>query len=155
MPDVFQDRSPGSDTDTGSDQNSNLIVENVLGRCSVWSIDLQCWHPRAVLYCNLVHSHWVKVGVLAVVGDSQDLGELLGEITDLTDMHGNVRVRGTGRDGEWMPLESRDRGNLEEKPLTGLIFHRRLSELDLHGICKTMLALEIEASGPGTYCMGA
>jgi hypothetical protein len=59
----------------------------------------------------------------------------LGEVTDLADVDGDIRVVWAGGNGEWMPLVLGDRWNLQEQPLTGLVAERRLGELDLDDVC--------------------
>ena len=51
-------------------------------------------------------------------------------------MDRDVRVVGAGRDGKWMPLVIADIRAVEEKPLSGLVLHARLGELDLNSIVR-------------------
>ena len=49
-------------------------------------------------------------------------------------MHGDVGVEGAGGDGEGMPLLRGHIGDLDEKPLSRLVFHAGFGELDLHSV---------------------
>lgn len=50
------------------------------------------------------------------------------KVTNLTNMHGNVGIVGSGTDREGVPLESADFWNVEKEPLTSDVFERRLFE---------------------------
>lgn len=49
-------------------------------------------------------------------------------------MDANVGIEGAGSDGERMPLGTADTRNIDHKPLTGFIFHRRFRELYLDSV---------------------
>lgn len=51
-------------------------------------------------------------------------------------MDRDIRVVRTGSDGEGMPLVVADFGAIEEQPLSGLVLHARLLELDFDGIVR-------------------
>lgn len=51
-------------------------------------------------------------------------------------MDADVGVEGAGGDGERVPLGCADRGDVDEEPLPGFVFHRRFLELDLHGVVR-------------------
>jgi hypothetical protein len=53
----------------------------------------------------------------------------------------NVRVVGAGSDGKWMPLVVADFRAVEEEPLSWLVLHAGLGELNLNGICSALVWL--------------
>lgn len=57
--DGLENRGPGSDTNTGTDEHGDFVLENVLGRCSVRSVDAERRHLLAVLKSDFVHAHGV------------------------------------------------------------------------------------------------
>jgi hypothetical protein len=52
----------------------------------------------------------------------------------LTDVDGDVVVVRAGRNGKWMPLVVADFWAVEEEPLSGLVLHAGLSELNLNSV---------------------
>ena len=129
VPDVLQDGCKRSDTDTGSDKNGDLDIENVLSRCTVGTINAD--HGHGAVRCSGVELHEVATGgcgrlegrlVLDVaelliildltlhrsLGKRSDdgwagantLAEGLRPVTDLTNVHRDVRVLGRRRDGK-------------------------------------------------------
>lgn len=63
MPDVLQDRSPGGNTDTSTDKNSDFILKDVFGGSSVGSVNSKSRHLLTVLQSDLVHTHRVDAVV--------------------------------------------------------------------------------------------
>ena len=133
--DVFEDSGPWGNSNTGTDQDGDFVVKDVFGWCSVWSVDADGGHFLSVLESNFVDC----VGVLVVefclgVACSESVSESTSEISYLTDVDGDVGVKWAGGDGKWMPLLCGDGRDVKEEPLSRLVFHRWLRELDLHGI---------------------
>lgn len=136
MPDVLEDRGPWRNTNTGSDQNGDFILEHILRGSTVGSINAKMGHALAVLEGDFVHSHRVNRVVKLSLGrtSTETITEISGEITNLPDVNGHIRVKGARSDGERMPLVSGNVGDLEEQPLPGLVLERRLVELDLDDV---------------------
>lgn len=65
---------------------------------------------------------------------TKGIGESAGKVTDLTYVNRNIRVIGAGSDGEWMPLVVTDIRTIQEEPLSWLVLHAGLRELDLDSI---------------------
>lgn len=106
MPDVLKNSSPGCDTDTGSDEDGDLVVEDVFGGGTVRAVDAKKGHLLAVLERDFVHTAWVDAVIeLGLRGPSSEgVTELPGEVTDLADVNGDVGVKGAGCNGKRMPL---------------------------------------------------
>ena len=136
MPDVLEDGGPGRDPDAGADQDGDLVLEHVLGRSAVGSVDADLRHLLPGLERDLVHAHGVHLVVELGLGlaCAEGVGEGAGEVADLADVDGDVRVEGAGCDGEGVPLVFGDGGAVDEEPLAGLVLHRRFAELDLDGV---------------------
>ena len=136
MPDVLQDRRPGGYADAGTDEDSDLVLENVFCGSSVRPVDAQLRHHLPVLEGNFVHPHRVKAFQILGLGrsTSERVPQAASEIAYLTDMYADVGIEWAGCDREWVPLSGRDFGDLDEEPLPGFVFHAWLAELDLHCI---------------------
>ena len=63
VPDVLEDRGPGCDADTGTDEHGDFVVKHVFGRSSVGTIDANAGHGLAGLESNFVHAHGVEAVV--------------------------------------------------------------------------------------------
>lgn len=116
MPNVLENGRPRSDTDTSSDQHRNLILEHILGRGTVWPVDLDRRHLLAVLKGDLVHSHGVDTFVqLSLSRTSTDgVTECACKVADLTNVDRHVRIVRAGCDGERVPLVFGDCRKLDE-----------------------------------------
>lgn len=88
MPDVLQDRSPGSDTDTSTDKNSDFILKDVFGWSSVGSVNSKSRHLLTILQSDLVHTHGVNAVVELGLSSTSTKGisHLTGEVTNLSNM---------------------------------------------------------------------
>ena len=143
MVDGLENRGPGRDTDTGTDEDCDFVLEDVLCRGSVGTVNAESGHLLTVLKRNLVHAHGVelvvKLGLRLTSAES--ISKSAGEITDLTDVNRNVRVIGAGGNGKWMPLVVTDIRAVEEKPLSRLVLHAGLGELNLNSICSLLVGL--------------
>lgn len=64
------------------------------------------------------------------------VGEGASEVTDLADVDGDVGVVRAGCDREGMPLVVADFRAVEEQPLSGLVLHARLGELNLNSVVR-------------------
>lgn len=136
MVDGLENRGPWGHTNTGTDEDSDFILEDVFGGSSVGTVDTERRHLLAVLQRNLVHAHGIQLIVklgLRLPG-AQGIGKCAGKVTDLTDVHRDVGVLRARSDGEWMPLVVADFWAVEEKPLTRLVLHAGLCELDLDSV---------------------
>lgn len=136
VPDVFEDGGPGRDADAGADEDGDLVVEDVFGGGAVGAVDAQARHLLPVLERDLVHAHGVEGVVVFGLGGAgaEGVAEGAGEVADLPDVHADVGVKGTGGDGEGVPLGGGDGGDVEHEPLAGFVFHGGFGELYLHGI---------------------
>lgn len=136
VPDVLENSSPGSNTDTGSDENGDFVVEDILSWCSVGTVDLDLRHLLSVLESDFVHAHGVNIIVkLGLSGSgSKSVTESAGEVSNLSDVDGDIRIEWTGSNGKWMPLLLGNAGNLDEQPLSRLVLHGWLNKLDLNSI---------------------
>jgi hypothetical protein len=151
----FEDRGPGCDADTGTDQDGDFVLEDIFCGGSVGSVDLQAGHGLAVLQRNLVHAHGVELVVqlgLRLSG-TKSIGKSAGKVTDLANVDGDVGVVGAGSDRKWMPLVVADIWAVEEKPLSRLVLHAGLSELNLNSICFGLADVQAQITGE-TYRMG-
>lgn len=134
VPDVLENRGKGSDTDTGTNEYCDLGVENVLRRRTVGTIDADHRHRavrRGRVELDEVTTGGccrrecllgsLEIGVLLVILDfalhgspgkrsdngragANTLAEGLCPVTDLTNVHRDVRVLGRRRDGELRDL---------------------------------------------------
>lgn len=97
MPDVLQDRGPWRDSDAGADENSDLVLEDVLSGSTVGSVDAQLRHFLTVGKSDLVHAHGVETVIfLSLFGTtSESITKSFGEVSHLADMHGDIWVEGT------------------------------------------------------------
>ncbi len=136
VPDVLQDRGPRGDADTRADEDGDLVLEYVLRRGTIRSIDSQGRHLLPVLQRHLVHTHGINALVqLGLGGASTDgVAQSSSEVANLSDVDRDVRVVRARGDGKRMPLIAGERRHLQEKPLASLVFERRLLELDFHHI---------------------
>lgn len=85
---------------------------------------------------DFVHAHGVEIVVelgLRLTG-TKSVGKSASEVTDLADMDRDVRILGAGSNGKGMPLVIADFGAVEEQPLSRLVLHAGLGELDLDGV---------------------
>ena len=63
MPDVLEDRCPGGDADTGTDEHGDFVVEDIFGGSTIGSVDADARHALAGLESDFVHAHGVKAVV--------------------------------------------------------------------------------------------
>jgi hypothetical protein len=156
VPDVLQDARKRRNTDPSADQNRNLRIEHVLCRRTVRPVDANAGksHPsdrvdldklaaalgdgvesftlgarRPLL--ERVHSGLGERGN-DVWSCADALTEGVGEITDLADVQAHVRVFGRRGDGERVPLERRDVGDLDKEPLAGGVLEAGFLDAQLH-----------------------
>ena len=117
--------APRCDSNTSPDQNGDFVVEDVLSRCSVGSVNPEFRHLLTVLESHFVHSHGIDAVVeLRLCGTcSKSISKSASEVTDLSNVDGDIGIKGARRDGEWMPLLARYGRNIEEQPLSRLVFH--------------------------------
>src|SRR3569833_1431688 len=83
-----------------------------------------------------IHAHGVDLAIqlrLRHTG-TNSVAECLGEVANLADMNGDVRVVGARGDGERMPLIFGHGRHLQEEPLAGLVPEGGLGELNLNDI---------------------
>lgn len=127
MVDGFEDGCPGCDTDTGTNEDGDFVLEDIFGGSSVRAIDADGGHLLPVLQRDLVHAHGIQFVVEfgLRLTSAEVIGKLTGEITNLSDVHGNVGIFQAGCDGKRMPLVVADIGAVEEKPLPRLVLHAR------------------------------
>jgi hypothetical protein len=89
-----------------------------------------------VLEGDFVHAHGVELVVelgLRLAG-TESVGKSAGEVTNLADVDRDVRVIRARSDRKWMPLVVADFWAVEEEPLSWLVLHAGLGELNLNGI---------------------
>lgn len=136
VPDVLEDGCPGRDTNSGSDQHGDFIVEDVFSGCSIGAVDPETRHLLAVLQCHFIHAHGINALIELRLSTtcSRGITQSTGEISDLSDVNGHIGVERAGCDGEGVPLVFRNRRHLEEQPLTGLVLERWLVELNLNHV---------------------
>jgi hypothetical protein len=134
--DRFENLSPGRNSNTGSNEHGDFVLEDVLSWSSVGSVDLQAGHLLAVLQRDFVHAHRVELVVklgLRLSG-TKSIGKSASKVTDLADVDRDVGVVGARSDRKWMPLVVADLWAVEEEPLSWLVPHAGLGELDLDGV---------------------
>ena len=141
VPDVLENRGPGSDTDTGTDQHSDFVLEDILGGGTIRTVDAELGHLLTMAESDLVHAKGIQIVVeLGLsLSSAESVRERAGEVTNLADVDRDIGIEGARGDGERMPLVTRNRGHVQEQPLTGLVLERRLAELDFNSICKVVL----------------
>src|SRR5215469_3775175 len=96
MPYLFQNACPGCDTDSCANQNSDFIVEDILGRCTKRSIDFYFWHLLGSVEHDFVHSHAIEFVVefgLRLTGTYR-ISQSACEISHLSNMHRNIGIEG-------------------------------------------------------------
>lgn len=151
---MLEDRRERRDTDTCTDKDGNLGLEDILGGSTIRTIDTNGWERTA-------DSSWIKLNEITSTtneaildrlvillrglhrglrngGDDagcspNPLSEGTGEVTNLADVYRDIGVLGGGCDGEGMPLESRDVGALEEQPLASGVLEAGFYDTELHG----------------------
>jgi hypothetical protein len=138
--DGFENRGPWCHTDTRTDEHGNFVLKYVFGWGSVGSVNLEAGHLLPVLKRNLVHAHGVELVVeLGLrLSSAKSVGKSASEVTDLADVHRNIRVVGTRCNRKWMPLVVADFRAVEEEPLAWLVPHAGLGKLDLDSICSVL-----------------
>lgn len=106
MPDVLQNGSPRSNTNTSSDEDSNFVLKDILSRSSIGAVNTQSRHLLAVLQSDFVHTHGVNTVVeLGLSGTStESVSQLAGEVTDLANVDGDIGIERARGDGEGVPL---------------------------------------------------
>jgi hypothetical protein len=89
---------------------------------------------------DLVHAHRVELVVeLGLrLTSAESIGKRAGEVTDLTDVDGDVVVVRARGDGKGMPLVVTDFRAVEEEPLSRLVLHARLGELNLNSVYQSL-----------------
>lgn len=88
MPDVLQDGSPGSDTNTSTDKNSDFVFKDIFSRSSIRSIDSKSRHLLTVLQSDLVHAHRIDAVVELGLSSTSTKGisQLTSEVTNLSNV---------------------------------------------------------------------
>jgi len=148
VPDVLEDRCKGGNTDTSSNQDGNFSIENILRRGTIRSINANLREGRSsgrvdlnkiatrnnTKICVLFTSFDSSLGHLgnSVRTDTKTVTQGASEVSNLTDVNGNIRILGSRGDGERMPLELGNLWYLEEHPLTRSIFEAWLDNTKLH-----------------------
>ena len=132
VPDAFEDRSEGGNTDTGTDKHSDFEFEYILRGRTKGTVDV---YTRQ----NLAHSDFLRVLVflapcLLVEIASKCLSERAGEVTNHADVNRDVVLLGGGGEREGMVLPDRDLWAAEEDVLTGPCCSVFLLDLDLADI---------------------
>jgi len=150
VPDVLQDRGKWCDTDTSSDKNRNLAIEDILGRCTIRTINTN-YGQGAVRCCgvklNEVTTNANKRILILLLGAlhrslrqscdhrrarTQALSKTMSPVTDLTNMDRHVWILWSGSDCERMPLEFRDLWHLNKQPLASGVFEAWLNDPQFH-----------------------
>lgn len=134
VPDVLEDAGPGGDADAGADEHGDFVVEDVFRRGAVGSVDADARHGLVVLQRDFVDARRVEVvKFLGLCGTaSKSVTDVAGPVAHLAHVDADVGVERAGGDGERVPLGRANRGDVDEKPLPGFVFHRWLLELNLH-----------------------
>lgn len=150
VPDVLEDGGEGSHTNTSTDENSDLGVEDILSGSTIGTINANDGQGAGVGVGIKFDEITTAEGGLGIVllrglegGSSEGLNDrgtsadtftkTLSPVTNLTDVDGNIGIfRGRG-DGEGVPLPARDVGNLDEEPLASGVLEARLEDTEFHG----------------------
>lgn len=191
VPNVLEDTGKGCHTDTGTDEHGHFRAEDVFGGGTIGAIDADygqgTGRSRGINLDKVTAStHTIDRGLFVLfdtlergLGEAGDnarsstdtFTECFGEIANLTNVHGHVGVLGGGSDGERVPFESGDFGDLDEEPLAGGILEAWLDHAEFHrargvhedlvelcGTASTDLApdafTEIEDTGPDDSAPG-
>ena len=132
IPDVFEDRSPGGDANAGADKDGDLVVEDILSGGAVRAIDTDFGHLAIRL-----DVHWCAIKLFIRNGSgTKDIAHSAGPVADLTHVNANVGIEGARCDCEGVPLLLANRRNVDEQPLTSLVFHTRLRKLNFYRIVR-------------------
>jgi len=146
VPDILKDGRKRSDTNTGSDQNGNLDVENILSRGTERTVDADLGKTESAAGIKF-HKVSTRRCILAFLGafhgsrghgsdhrwaDAKTVAKSTCPVTDLSNVDGDIGIFGGRGDGERVPLEAGDFGNLDEKPLAGGVLEARLDDTQFH-----------------------
>ena len=74
---------------------------------------------------------------------AESVGEGSCEVAYLSDVDGDVGIKGTGCDCKGMPLVEGYRRTVDEEPLTGFVLHRGFAELDLDSVWRFLSAFSV------------
>lgn len=152
VPNVLENARKRRDTDTSTDENGHLGLEDIFCGRTIGTIDADhwkwarggCWiqldeisttsHASGILTVLLGGLHSCLSQASDDAGRSTNaLSKSPREVTDLSDMDGHVRIFRGGRDRERMPLELGDFWALEEEPLAGGVLEAGLDDAEFHG----------------------
>lgn len=146
LPDVLQDRGPGGDADAGTDQDGDLVVEDVLGGGAVGAVQAHRGEAAHHVGRDLIDAEGVESvieGFLVWAG-AEGIGKVARPVADLADVDADVRIEGAGGYCERVRLGGADRGHGEEQPLAGSVFEVWGVYLDFDGVCEMVSQLRLE-----------
>lgn len=146
VPNVLQDGCERSDTNSCTDQDSDLGVEDVFSGSTVGTVDaytgkragpvnlneISTRQSVALLFLRALHGFLSHTGNNGWA-DAKAITESLREVSHLTDVDRNIRVFWGGGDGKRMPLELGNFRDLDEQPLPGGVFEAGLHDTEFHG----------------------
>jgi hypothetical protein len=117
VPDTFEDGRKRRDTDTSTNKHSDFELEDVFGGRAKGPVDV--YTGKNLAQCNLVTVlafPTLFVG-LSFGAAAQSFAEGFGEVTDHTDMNGNVVFFGGARKRERVVLPDRHFGAAQKDVL--------------------------------------
>ena len=129
-------RSKRSDTDTSTDQEDRLILQEILTGASERTVDHDSGQNLADRRDN--ETSLLLGLVLGIEITSARLGESSSEVSDNPDVYAQVIFLGGGGEGERMPLEIRDLGARKEDVLTGPDGGLFLLDLKFHDLGRVL-----------------
>lgn len=151
-------------TDTSSDQHSNLNVEHILRGRTERTVNAHLREGKSAAGVELNKVSASRTNFLVLLraldssrshrgddrwADTETVTKSTREITDLSDVHGNIGILGCRSDGELeetnqnqkrakmqssyrVPLEAGDFGNLDEEPLPGSVLEAGFDDAQFH-----------------------
>ena len=143
VPDGLEDGGEGGHTDTGTDEDGDLVLEDILRGRSKGTINVHPrQHPaesRVGIRLLVVNTHNLAlVGGLLVPVAAQRSGHSASEVTNTSHVDGDVVfLRSTGQ-SERVVLPQRDGGAAEENVLSGARLGVLLLDLDLADVARVL-----------------
>jgi len=165
VPYILENGGERSDTDTGSNQDSNLDVEHILSRGTERTIDADGGESESAARIKFHKVSTCRSSFLILLGpfhrsrghgsddrwaDTKTVAKSTGEVTNLSDVDRNIGIFGGRGDGERMPLEPGYFRNLDEKPLACGVLEARLDDTQFHSTTGMHKDLRQTSGSPGT-----
>lgn len=164
VPYILENGGKGSDTDTGSDQDSDLDIKHILSRGAERTVDANGGESESAVAIEFDEVSTCR-SIILLLGalhrgrghgsndrwaDTETVAKSTGEVTDLSDVDRNIGIFGGRGDGERMPLEPGDFWDLDEEPLACSVLEARLDDAQFHSTTGMHKDLGQTSGSPGT-----